>query len=56
MIIKTAWGGKSLHTDFRPPSATDEPAGEYYQKMIEHVKSVLADPKTVIPNSHSSSA
>lgn len=21
MIIKTAWGGKSLHTDFRPPSA-----------------------------------
>lgn len=21
LIIKTAWGGKSLHTDFRPPSA-----------------------------------
>lgn len=20
-IIKTAWGGKSLHTDYRPPSA-----------------------------------
>lgn len=23
LIIKTAWGGKSLHTDFRPPSAGD---------------------------------
>ncbi len=21
LIIKTSWGGKSLHTDFRPPSA-----------------------------------
>ena len=21
LIIKTAWGGRSLHTDFRPPSA-----------------------------------
>ncbi|MDG2125772.1 MAG: sialate O-acetylesterase, partial [Verrucomicrobiales bacterium] len=21
LIIKTAWGGKSIHTDFRPPSA-----------------------------------
>ncbi len=21
LLIKTAWGGKSLHTDFRPPSA-----------------------------------
>jgi hypothetical protein len=49
LIIKTAWGGKSLHTDFRPPSATDEEAGEYYKKMIEHVKTVLADPKKVIP-------
>ena len=23
LIIKTAWGGKSIHTDFRPPSAGD---------------------------------
>jgi hypothetical protein len=22
LIIKTAWGGKSLHTDFRPSSTT----------------------------------
>lgn len=32
LIIKTAWGGKSLHTDFRPPSA-----GPYY-KTTEGVK------------------
>jgi len=25
LIIKTAWGGKSLHTDFRPPSAGPYP-------------------------------
>jgi hypothetical protein len=25
LIIKTAWGGKSLHTDFRPPSAGPQP-------------------------------
>lgn len=25
LIIKTAWGGKSLHTDFRPPSAGPSP-------------------------------
>src|SRR4051812_26683001 len=24
LIIKTAWGGRSLHTDFRPPSAGEE--------------------------------
>lgn len=49
LIIKTAWGGKSLHTDFRPPSATDAEAGAYYQKMIAHIKKVLEDPSKVIP-------
>jgi len=49
LLIKTAWGGKSLHTDFRPPSATAEGAGKYYALMIDHVKRVLADPKKVVP-------
>jgi Carbohydrate esterase, sialic acid-specific acetylesterase len=49
LIIKTAWGGKSLHTDFRPPSASADGAGTYYQLMIEHVKKVLEDPKKVVP-------
>lgn len=49
LLIKTAWGGKSLHTDFRPPSAGSEETGKYYQLMIEHVKKVLEDPKKIVP-------
>ncbi|EDY20573.1 protein of unknown function DUF303 acetylesterase putative [Chthoniobacter flavus Ellin428] len=64
LIIKTAWGGKSLYHDFRPPSAGVYPrtpkdiekdryheadSGRYYRSMIEHVKKVLADPKQVCP-------
>ncbi len=32
LIIKTAWGGKSLHTDFRPPSAGPYQLNDY-QKL-----------------------
>lgn len=51
LLIKSAWGGKSLYSDFRSPSAATEsqPAGEYYRLMMEHVKKVLADPKQVCP-------
>ena len=49
LLIKTAWGGKSLHTDFRPPSASPEGAGTFYRMMIDHVKKVLADPGKVVP-------
>ncbi len=76
LIIKTAWGGKSLHTDFRPPSAGPyelnqqqrdqfaergvdiqqwkadkaEVTGYYYRQMIDHVKEVLKDIKSVYPD------
>jgi alpha-galactosidase len=76
LLIKTSWGGKSLNTDFRPPSAGpyvfNEPqlaafqkqgkdlaaikaakereTGVYYRLMIEHVKTVLADIKRVVPD------
>jgi alpha-galactosidase len=57
LLIKNAWGGKSLMVDFRPPGGgplTDEKqkdkAGKYYGLMMEHVKEVLADPKKVYPN------
>jgi alpha-galactosidase len=53
LIIKTAWGGKSLYQDFRSPSAgvfklegkeTDpKVSGKYYRLMIKHIKTVLAD-------------
>lgn len=72
LIIKASWGGKSLHTDFRPPSAgpfypdpskvkdrmgnkglipaeqilaeKEEKQHRYYQRMMQHIKTVLADP------------
>lgn len=57
LLIKTAWGGKSLMVDFRPPSAgelQDEKAkansGKFYGLMMNYVKEVLADPKKVVPD------
>lgn len=40
LLIKTAWGGKSLFKDFRPPSAGGE-TGRYYKQMIEEVHEAL---------------
>jgi hypothetical protein len=40
LLIKTAWGGKSLQVDFRPPSAGGE-TGTYYRKMVEEVRDAL---------------
>jgi alpha-galactosidase len=45
LLIKCAWGGKSLGKDFRPPSSGGE-AGDYYKKMIASVKEQLANLKT----------
>ncbi len=33
LLIKTAWGGKSLHTDFRPPSAGPYQLNDYQKKL-----------------------
>ena len=44
LLIKTAWGGKSLYVDFRPPSSEGQ-TGPYYKKMVEEVRSALADLK-----------
>ena len=64
LIIKTAWGGKSLYYDFRSPSSgvyeqteidiekgrnTAEQNGHYYRLMMDHVKHVLADIERVYP-------
>jgi alpha-galactosidase len=48
LIIKTAWGGKSLAVDFRPPSS-GKAVGPYYTQMIQIVKTTLADIKKVYP-------
>ena len=41
LLIKTAWGGKSLFRDFRPPSSGGE-VGKYYSLMIAQVREALA--------------
>lgn len=50
LLLKTAWGGKSLAVDFRPPSAGPYPVpaaagdtGWFYREMISRVDGVLAD-------------
>jgi len=48
LLIKTAWGGKSLYKDFRPPSSGGQ-LGVYYTKMLEQVRGVLGDIKKHFP-------
>ena len=49
LLIKTAWGGKSLYKDFRPPSAGGE-VGEYYKKMHAEVKEALENIGSEFPS------
>ncbi len=49
LLIKTAWGGKSLAVDFRPPSSGGD-VGPFYTRMLEHVQSVLKDIKRHFPD------
>jgi len=48
LLIKTAWGGKSLVEDFRPPSSGGE-VGPYYTKMIAEIREALDHLKTDFP-------
>jgi hypothetical protein len=42
LLIKTAWGGKSLYQDFRPPSSGGE-VGVYYTKMLAEIRAALTN-------------
>jgi len=48
LLLKLAWGGKSLGKDFRPPSAGGE-TGPSYVEVVQTVKEALADPGRVWP-------
>jgi hypothetical protein len=48
LLIKTAWGGKSLYRDFRPPSSGGE-VGKYYTLMLAQVREALANLETEFP-------
>lgn len=63
LIIKTAWGGKSLAVDFRPPSAgpyhpsereqqrgsvpAQAQVGHYYREMLRFIDATLKDDATI---------
>jgi len=49
LIIKTAWGGKSLMGDFRPPSSGGT-VGPFYKEMLKTVETVLKNLKTEFPH------
>jgi alpha-galactosidase len=48
LLIKIAWGGKSLAVDFRPPSAGGE-RGAFYVEMFAHARDVLEHLDTRFP-------
>ena len=48
LLIKTAWGGKSLFVDFRPPSSGGV-VGKYYTLMLAEVRAALASMETEFP-------
>ncbi|MDB5385365.1 MAG: hypothetical protein JWM11_1011 [Planctomycetaceae bacterium] len=48
LIIKTAWGGKSLYQDFRPPSSGGV-VGKYYTLMIAQVHAAIANREQEFP-------
>jgi hypothetical protein len=48
LLIKTAWGGKSIYKDFRPPSAGGE-TGEYYQRILMEVDEALKNYQEEFP-------
>ncbi|HCW45592.1 MAG TPA: sialate O-acetylesterase [Planctomycetes bacterium] len=49
LLIKTCWGGKSLHVDFRPPSAGGT-TGPFYKKMIEEYREAIGSVEKDFPS------
>jgi alpha-galactosidase len=52
LIVKVAWGGKSLNVDFRPPSAAAARGGvvgPYYKALIEYTRDCVSNLDTEFP-------
>ena len=48
LLIKAAWGGKSLYQDFRPPSSGGQ-VGKFYTLMVKEVREALANMGSEFP-------
>mmetsp|Transcript_26535 Transcript_26535/g.73243 ORF Transcript_26535/g.73243 Transcript_26535/m.73243 type:complete len:415 (+) Transcript_26535:100-1344(+) len=61
-LIKTAWGGKSLAVDFRPPASGQGPYddddvkpsdyGTKYRQMVQEIRAGLDDLPNIIPHNY----
>ena len=49
LLIKVAWGGKSIGKDFRPPSSGGE-VGAHYTLLIEAIEKVLREAPVLFPD------
>jgi len=49
LLLKIAWGGKSLAKDFRPPSSGGE-VGPFYKETLQHITDVLANLGKELPD------
>jgi len=49
LVIKTAWGGKSLYKDFRPPGSGGD-VGPCYKQLLDTVNRVLTNLKREFPS------
>jgi acetyl esterase/lipase len=49
LLIKTAWGGKSLYRDFRPPSSGGT-TGPYYTRMLADIRTAITNIPTEFPD------
>lgn len=49
VLLKTAWGGKSLYRDFRPPSSGGT-VGPYYARMLTEIRAGLEAAATEFPD------
>ncbi|MCA9193138.1 MAG: hypothetical protein KDB03_15290 [Planctomycetales bacterium] len=49
LLIKLAWGGKSLAVDFRPPSAGGDAPGTYYQSLVTETRQLMENSGTEFP-------
>jgi len=49
LLIKTAWGGKSLYRDFRPPNSGGT-VGPYYTRMLAEIRAGLTAAAPEFPN------
>ena len=48
LLVKIAWGGKSLAQDFRPPSSGGT-VGPFYREVVEQAKAALANAGSHFP-------